>query len=67
MNKFEKYKLITYIMSIIVIILIVLGCYQESTPLTSKYEKRYVFALAILSGFTVSRWIRIRFDDNVRY
>ena len=54
-------------MSIMVISLIVWGCYQESSPSASEYEKRYVFALAILSGFTVSRWTRIRFDDNVRY
>jgi hypothetical protein len=54
-------------MSIMVISLIVWGCYQESPPLTSEYEKRYVFALAILSGFTVSRWIRIGYDDDVRY
>ena len=67
MSKFKKYKLITYIMSIMVISLIVWGCYQESPPLTSEYEKRYVFALAILSGFTVSRWIRIGYDDDVRY
>ena len=66
MSKFKKYKLITYIMSIIVISSIVWGCYQESTPSTSKYEQRLDIALAILSGFTISRWIRIGYDDDVR-
>jgi len=54
-------------MSIIVISSIVWGCYQESTPLTSKYEQRFDIVLAILSGFTISRWIRIGYDDDVRY
>ncbi len=67
MSKFKKYKLITYIMSIMVISLIVWGCYQESSPSASQDDKRYGFALAILSGFTISRWTRIRFDDDVRY
>jgi hypothetical protein len=67
MKRYTLYKIWTYILTIITISLIVWGCYQKSSPTSGDDETRYVLVLGIIGAFTASRWLRISFDDSIKY
>ena len=63
MKRYKIYKIWTYVLTIMVMALIVWGCFQKSTPDTAGEESRYVVVLSIISTFAVVRWLRIASDD----
>lgn len=64
--RFKNYIIWTVILTIITISLNIWGMLQESTTLTKDIETRWVVLTGLISAITVFRWLRIKFDDDLR-
>lgn len=67
MTRYKRYKLITYFITIVAILLSVYGWTLNSKDLTKSDEETLLILTGVSSGLAVARLVRIKFDESLKY